>query len=160
MIWLLLLMLLVLGMAVVGLWAWLSYRATPPDVKLAGLRPERFTTKSQTLRVKLRVQNPGPLPLPIRAITYRVWLDAYEIASGEGALARWVPARGEAEIELLVNGDAKRLARAVPALALKPQPWPYRLTGTLTPLTPLQLNYDHHGKIDARGILKLAASLR
>lgn len=158
--WPLLLVLLMLALAAGGLWVWLVYRSAPPEVKLSGLRPERVTAAAQTLRIKLRVQNRAPLPLPIRAITYRVWLDAYEIANGEGALARWVPARSEAEIELLVSGNAKHLARALPALALKQQPWPYRLTGTLTPLPGLHINYDHRGKIDARGILKLAASLR
>jgi LEA14-like dessication related protein len=160
MIWFLLSLFLVLILAAAAAGAAIAYRSAPPDVTLAGLRPERFSTTGQTLGVKLRVQNPAPLPLPIRAITYRVWLDAYEIANGDGSLARWVPARGEATIELQVSGDAKRLARALPALALKRQPWSYRLAGTLTPLPPLRIGYDHCGTIDARGILKLAASLR
>jgi LEA14-like dessication related protein len=160
MIWLLVVLLTALALAAFAGWAVRVFRAAPPDVKLAGIRAERLRAAGQTLRVNLRIENRAPLPLPIRAITYRVWLDAYEIANGSGDLARWVPARGEALIELLVSADAKRLARAVPALALKQQPWPYRLTGTLTPVPPLKIGYDHRGKIDARGIIKLAASLR
>jgi len=160
MTWLLLLVMVALGLAALVAWAVRAYRSAPPDVKLAGIRAERVRAAGQTLRVILRIENRAPLPLPVRAITYRVWLDSHEIANGGGDLARWVPARGEALIELLVSGDAKRLARALPALAVKRQPWPYRLSGTLTPLPPLRIGYDHRGEIDARGIIKLAASLR
>ena len=158
MLWLLLTLLIAL--TVFAPVALLAYRSAPPVVKLAGLRPESLSTKAQRLLVKLRVHNPGPLPLPVRAMTYRIWLDAREIASGAGNLARWIPARGEEIIEVEVSADAKHLARTLPALALKRQPWPYRLAGTLTPVSGLHIGYDQRGEIDARGILRLAAALR
>jgi LEA14-like dessication related protein len=158
MLWLLLAMVLVLALAAAG--AVLTYRSAPPVVKLVGLRPQSLSTTTQQLQAKLRIENPAPLPLPVRALTYRVWLDTHEIASGEATFARWIPARAETFVEVSVSADARRLARALPALAMKRQPWPYRLAGTLTPAARLALGYDHHGEIDARGILKLAASLR
>lgn len=154
--WLSLLLVLIAGAAA----GWLAYRTKPPVVKLIGLRAEQLTPSAQRLQVKLRIQNPGPLPLPVQAMTYRVWLDAQEIASGAGSFARWIPARGEDTIEVAVSADLKRLALALPRLALKRQPWPYRLAGTLTPFARLDIGYDQRGTIDARGILKLAASLR
>lgn len=158
MFWLLLALPIALILLAVG--AWLAYRSAPPVVKLIGLRPAQLTAAEQRLQAKLRIQNPGPLPLPIRAMTYRVWLDSQEIASGAGSFVRWIPARGEDLIEVEVSGDIKRLVRAFPGLALKRQPWPYRLAGTLAPIPGLRIAYDHRGEIDARGILKLAASLR
>jgi len=158
MLWLLLALLIALILSAAG--ALLIYRSAPPVVKLIGLRPERLSATGQALQAKLRIQNPASLPLPIRAMTYHVWLGQQEIATGAGSFAHWVPARGEAVIEVKVSADVKRLAGAVPALALQRQPWPYRLAGTLTPITGLSIGYDHHGEIDARGILKLAASLR
>jgi LEA14-like dessication related protein len=155
-----LLLTLLLALIVLAASAWLAFRSSPPVVKLIGLRPERLTTTAQRLRVKLRVQNPGPLPLPVRAMTYRVWLDEREIATGAGDFSRWIPARGDEIIEVEVSANAKDLARALPALALKRQPWPYRLAGSLTPIPGLHIGYDQRGEIDAQGILKLAASLR
>ena len=158
MLWLLLALLTSLILLAVG--ALLAYRSAPPIVKLIGLRPEQLMAAEQRLQAKLRIQNPSPLPLPIRAMTYRVWLDTREIASGAGSFARWIPARGEDLIEVEVSGDIKRLARTLPGLAMKRQPWPYRLAGSLTPIPGLRIPYDHQGEIDARGILKLATSLR
>lgn len=132
----------------------------PPEVKLISIRPERLQMQQQTLRVGLRIRNPNRVPLPLRSMSYRLWLDEQEIASGSGRFQRWIPGRAAQTIEVLVTGDSRRLAKSLPRLALKPQPWPYRIAGRLSPLAPVQIGYDHRGQIDARGIIKLAASLR
>jgi LEA14-like dessication related protein len=135
-------------------------RLQPPDVKLTSVRPERLTAGEQCLRVGLRVQNPNPLPLPVLSMTYRLWLEEHPIASGEGDLRRRVPARGATDMEVLVSGNAHRLALTLPRLALTPQPWRYRLEGTVSPLPRVRLGYRHIGKIDLKGLVRLAASLR
>jgi len=145
---------------IAGLIAWSARRLAPPEVKLVSIRPERLEMRQQTLRAELRVRNHNPIPLPIRAMSYRLWLDEQEIASGSGRFRRWIPASSADIIEVLVSGDSRHLAKCLPRLALKRQPWPYRVAGTLTPIGPIQIGYDHRGLIDAAGILKLAASLR
>lgn len=134
--------------------------ARTPDVKLVSLRPGRLEAREQSLRVGLRIRNPNPMALPVRAMTYRLWLEEHEIASGASAFSRWIPARGEQTAEVLVTGSARHLARTLPSLALTRQPWRYRLAGTVTPLGTWRLRYEHEGEIDARGILELAKSLR
>jgi LEA14-like dessication related protein len=135
-------------------------RLEPPDVKLTSVRPGQLSAGEQRLHVGLRVQNPNPIPLPVLAMTYRLWLEEQPIASGDGMLHRRVPARGAADMEVMVSSDARHLARTLPKLALKPQPWRYRLEGSIAILPRLQLCYQHQGKIDLKGLLRLAASLR
>jgi LEA14-like dessication related protein len=135
-------------------------RLQPPDVKLTSVRPDQVTAGEQRLRVGLRVQNPNPVPLPMLAMTYRLWLEEQAIASGDGDLRRRVPARGEADMEVMVSGNARHLARTLPKLALTPQPWRYRLEGTIMVLPRLRVGYRHRGEIDLKGMLRLAASLR
>lgn len=138
----------------------LARRLQPPDVKLTSVRPDELTAGEQRLRVGLRVQNPNPMPLPMLAMTYRLWLEEQPIASGDGDLRRRVPARGEADMEVLVTGNASQLARTLPKLALTPQPWRYRLEGTIEVLPRLRVGYRQRGEIDLKGMLRLAASLR
>lgn len=159
MLWTLATVLLLIAL-IGGLVLWSARRLVPPEVKLVSIRPERLEMQQQTLRAELRVSNPNPIPLPIRAMSYRLWLDEQEIASGSGRFRRWIPAAGAETIEVLVSGDSRHLAKRLPRLALKRQPWPYRVAGTLTPIGLIQIGYDHRGQIDAAGILKLAASLR
>jgi len=156
-IWLLVLA----ALALIGAGAVLLLRRlVPPDVTLISLRPERLSAGEQTFRVGLRVDNPNPLPMPLFAMTYRLWIEERDIASGQSSFQRWIPARGEADIEVLVSGDARRLASTLPALALTRQPWDYRIEGTVSVLPRWRLPYRHVGKTDVKGILRLAASLR
>jgi len=140
--------------------SWGIRRLQAPDVKLISMRPERLTAGEQTLRVGLRLQNPNAIPLPVLAMTYRLWLEERHIAAGEAHLHRRVPARGSADMEVLVSGDARHMARTLPRLALTPQPWRYRLEGTVAVLPRLRLSYRHVGEIDVKGLMRLAASLR
>jgi LEA14-like dessication related protein len=151
---------LIVGLLVVAAIGRGIARGVAPEVKLKSIRPERLGAGEQSIRALLEIRNPNPIPLPVRTLTYRVWLGGQEIASGEGRFQRWIPANDMEFTEVLVIGDAARLARALPRLALTPQPWPYRLTGTLTPFGSLRIAYEHRGEIDAQGILSLAASLR
>jgi LEA14-like dessication related protein len=135
-------------------------RLQPPDVTLTSVRPDQLRAGEQRLRVGLRVQNPNPVPLPVLSMTYQLWLEDRPIASGDADLGRRVPARGEADMEVMVTGDAGHLARTLPKLALTPQPWRYRLEGTVAVLPTLRVGYRHVGEIDLKGMLRLAASLR
>jgi LEA14-like dessication related protein len=145
---------------ILGFVAWGVRRIKPPDVKLTSVRPERLAAGAQRLVVGLRVLNPNPLPLPVQSMTYELWLEDRSIASGQGKLHRRVPARGAADMQVLVTGDARHLARTLPKLALTPQPWHYRLEGKVAVLPRIWLPYRHEGRIDLAGMLRLAASLR
>lgn len=148
------LLLLIAGIALA------ARRLVPPDVKLTAVRPERLRAGEQRLQVGLRLLNPNPLPLPVLSLTYRLWLEDLPIAAGRGKLARPVPARGSADMEVLVSADARKLASTLPRLVLKPQPWRYRLEGTVAVLPRLNLPYRQEGRIDLAGMLRLAATLR
>jgi hypothetical protein len=159
-LWLLLgLLLPALGLTA-GAALWLVRTAQPPIVKLTAVTPDRLTRDSQTLRVSLRIHNANPWPLPLKAIRFRLALEGEAIAAGEGACRQRIPARGQAEMHLTITGDARLLARVLPWLAFKRQPWHYDIEGTLIlPLLP-PVPYRQAGEIDAKGLLRLAASLR
>ncbi len=132
----------------------------PPDVKLVSLSPERFRGRGQRLRIGLRVQNPNLLPLPVPSMTFQLWLEERFVASGEGELHQRVPARGSADLEVLVDSAARDLLRLLPTLARKRQPWHYRLEGAVALPAQLKLPYRHAGRIDLAGMLRLIRSLR
>lgn len=124
---------------------------------MTSLRPQQIGLEEQTLLVGLRIRNPNDRTLPINAMTYRLWLDGEEIAAGGGALERQIPAFGEEQVEVSVTANAARLAARLPLLALRRDPWPYRISGTVTVAGVVPIPYRHSGEIDPQRLLRAAA---
>lgn len=77
-----------------------------PRLSLVGVQLQEASFFEQRMRVRLRVQNPNDLVLPVRGLDVTFELDGEEFAQGTSARAFDVPALGEAEFDMLVTANA------------------------------------------------------
>lgn len=77
-----------------------------PKLSLVGLELTEATLFEQRLRVRLRVQNPNDITLPIKGIHVDFELGGEHFAQGVTARAFDVPAFGEAEFDMMVTANA------------------------------------------------------
>ena len=77
-----------------------------PHLSLVGLEMVDATLFEQRIRVRLRVQNPNDITLPVRGLNVNFELDGEEFARGVTSRAFDVPAFGEAEFDMMVTANA------------------------------------------------------
>lgn len=128
----------------------------PPEVSLRSITPQRLDAGRQTLLLGLHLTNPNDRTLPIRAMTYRLALEGTEVARGDGALERQLPAFGSAAAEVSVETDLARLLPLLPTLMLASRPLRYRIDGTATVANLIPLPFRHDGEVDAAAALRRA----
>jgi len=54
-----------------------------PTLSIADLRPAQFTRDAQVFTLKLKVDNPNGVALPIAGLNYALNLSGYDIAQGK-----------------------------------------------------------------------------
>jgi LEA14-like dessication related protein len=86
--------------------ATLGGKLETPRLSLVGIQLQDASFFEQRLRVRLRVQNPNDLVLPVRGIDVQFELDGEDFAPGVSERAFEVPAFGEAEFDMLVTANA------------------------------------------------------
>jgi LEA14-like dessication related protein len=77
-----------------------------PRLSLVGIKFQDMTFFEQRLLVRLRVQNPNDLELPVKGIDVNFQLAGEDFAEGVSARAFNVPAFGEAEFDMIVTANA------------------------------------------------------
>jgi LEA14-like dessication related protein len=77
-----------------------------PRLSLVGIQLQDASFFEQRLRVRLRVQNPNDLVLPVRGLDVNFQLEGEDFAQGVSERAFDVPAFGEAEFDMLVTANA------------------------------------------------------
>ena len=146
--WLVALAVVMLGL---GACATLSQRLEPPRVSLAGLELEEIGLFEQRYRLRLRIQNPNDVELPIAGMAFSLYLNDEEFASGLSDRQTTVPPFGEALIEARVTSSLtgvieqlQRLSRAEAA-----QTFSYRLAGHARLLhRATRYPFEYRGEID------------
>lgn len=144
------LVLLCLGLASC---ASLTARLEPPLVSLAGLELEELGVFEQRYRLRLRIQNPNDVELPIAGMDFRLYLNDEEFARGLSDQQAVVPAYGEALVEVRVTssitgviGQLQRFSRA------DTQAFSYRLAGHVKLLhRTMKYPFDYRGEVDLTG---------
>jgi hypothetical protein len=125
-----------------------------PEVALLGLQPKELGLARQSFLVTLRIRNPNDRTLPIKAMTYRLYLEGSELVNGSSELDRQIPAFGEETVQVEVNGSLFGLLSRLPALALKNDNLEWAVAGTVTILGGLlSLPYRYSGDIDPKALL-------
>lgn len=81
-------------------------RLETPRLSLVGMQMVEATLFEQRLQVRLRVQNPNDIALPVRGLSVDFELDGEEFAQGVTARAFEVPAFGEAEFDMMITANA------------------------------------------------------
>ena len=103
----------------------------------------------QQLRVRMRVQNPNDLELPIKGIDYKLTVDGTEFAHGVSAASFRVPALGEAEFDM--NVTANMAGTMLRLLNTRADQVEYRIAGTVS----LSSGWVHTVPFDERGTFVL-----
>lgn len=74
-----------------------------PSVRLVSLRALPGESFAPRFELGLRVLNPNPDPLKLRGMSYRVFLDDFEVVEGAASELPQVPAYGEADFKVLAS---------------------------------------------------------
>jgi len=111
----------------------LSSRLETPVVSFVGIKALEAKLFEQRLELRLRVRNPNDLDLPVRGLDIDVELAGEHFAHGVSAREFTVPARGEAEFDMLVTANAANaLIRLAGSDRKAREAVPYRLKGKLS----------------------------
>ena len=77
-----------------------------PEISFVGIRAIEADFFEQRLEVRMRVQNPNSIELPVNGLDVDVELADEPFAHGVSAREFVVPARGEAEFDMIVTANA------------------------------------------------------
>ncbi len=105
----------------------------PPRVSLRSVEVQELDFRRQTFLLSFDVTNPGPLPLPVKSVSYDVRLDGYRFASGHTPSAFTIPAASDTEFAISANLDLLSTAPALLTIVREAtrRDIPYELTGSL-----------------------------
>lgn len=113
--------------------AGLSTRLETPGVSFVGIKTLGADLFEQRLEVRLRVRNPNDIALPVRGLDIDVELAGEPFAHGVSAREFTVPARGEAEFDMIVTANAaSALLRIAGGDRKSREAIEYRLKGKLS----------------------------
>jgi len=104
-----------------------------PRVAFVGLKALEANLFEQKLEVRLRVQNPNSIELPVKGLNVDVELAGEHFAHGVSAREFTVPANGEAEFDMIVMANAATaLIRILSSDRKSRDAVEYRLKGKLS----------------------------
>ncbi len=120
-----------------------------PHVSLTDLRPLDASLFEQRFALKIRVQNPNPVALPVTGMSFRLDINDVELGRGVSDRMVTVPAYGEAVLELNLVSNFVRIINQIRALESgKGQNLRYRLAGGISVADRLgKLPFDYRGEI-------------
>jgi LEA14-like dessication related protein len=135
---------------VLGACAALTQKLEPPRVSLAGIEPEEFSLFEQRYLLRLRIQNPNEVELPIEGMAFRLYLNDEEFASGVSDRRVTVPAFGEQLVEARVTSSLAGVIEQLRRMSrTETQTFSYRLAGHVKLLhRATKYRFDYHGEID------------
>jgi LEA14-like dessication related protein len=121
------------ALAAVAGCAGLGTKLETPRVSVVGIRALEASLFEQRLQVRLRVQNPNALEIPVRGLDVNMEVAEEPFAEGSTAREFTVPARGEAEFDMFVTAHAATaLLRVAGASREERERIGYRLRGKLS----------------------------
>ncbi len=111
----------------------LGPRLEAPKLTVADVEIIKGDLFEQRFRARVKVQNPNDRELRVRGITYTIELGGAELGRGLSGSSFVVPARGEAEFDMLVTanlaGTLLKLAERARKEGSRPSELGYRLRG-------------------------------
>lgn len=113
----------------------------PPRLTLVSVGLVSGDVFSQQFRMRLHVDNPNNVELPIKSIEYTLTLQGYNFAEGQSEQTFLVPAHGETEFDTLLSTNF------VSSIV--------RVLGTLNDSKDNQVQYTFSGKIHlSKGLVR------
>lgn len=122
----------------------------PPRVSLVDLRIVNLTLFEQSYALKIRVQNPNPIDLPVTGMDFRFGVNDTELGRGVSNRAVTVPAYGEAVTEVKLISNLGHVLEQMRNLENNDtENLRYRLTGDVRIANRFgTLPFDYQGKIN------------
>lgn len=134
--------------------AGLGVKLETPRVDFVSLKALEASLFEQKLQVRLRVQNPNGIELPVKGLDVDVELAGEHFAHGVSAREFKVPARGEAEFDMMVTANAATaLFKILSGDSKDREAVPYRLKGKLS----TRLGLLHSVPFDETGTLPIGS---
>ena len=120
-----------------------------PHVSLIDLRLLSATLFEQRYALKIRVQNPNPVELPISGMDFRLDINDVELGRGVSDKSVTVPAYGEEVFEINLVSNFARIVNQIRAFESgQGQSLRYRLAGGISVENRIgKLPFDYHGEI-------------
>jgi len=126
-------LLAVLGLLALSACAGIGTKLETPEINFVGIRTVEASLFEQKLEVRLRVQNPNTIALPVNGLDVDVELAGEPFATGVTAREFVVPAHGEAEFDMIVTANAaSALLKIAGADRKSREEIGYRLRGRLS----------------------------
>lgn len=128
-----------------------TMRLEPPRLQVVEVGLLGASVLKQELRLRMRVQNPNDVELPVRGISYEVLLAGENFATGESERDFIVPALGETEfnVDVTANAAAALLRVLGDRSGRNPE---YRLVGRVHLARGLlrSIPFEHRGELALR----------
>jgi LEA14-like dessication related protein len=123
-----------------------------PHVTLTDLRMLDMTLFEQRYGLKIRVQNPNPVELPITGMNFRLDVNDSELGRGVSDQSVTVPAYGEVVVEIKLTSNLVRIFDQIRALESgKGQSLRYHLSGGMSLANRIsKLPFDYQGEFGQR----------
>jgi LEA14-like dessication related protein len=80
-----------------------STKLVTPNLELLGIQMMSTDMFAQKFRVRVKIENPNDLELPVRGLDYKIFLMGDSFADGVTSDRFVVPAKGEAEFDMIVT---------------------------------------------------------
>ncbi len=103
-----------------------------PEVAFVGLRAIEASVFEQKLEVRMKVRNPNSIELPVNGLDVEIELADEPFAHGVSARQFVVPARGEAEFDMIVTANAATAILKIAGSDRKAEEIGYKLKGKLS----------------------------
>jgi LEA14-like dessication related protein len=81
-------------------------RLRTPRLSIVSIEVRRANLLEQQLRVRMRVENPNDRSIPVRGLSYTLYLGGQEFATGVSDAGFVVPALGSADFNMDVTSNA------------------------------------------------------
>jgi LEA14-like dessication related protein len=94
---------LVLAAALAGCSTIGASKLESPDLSLLGMQVMSSDMFAQRFKLRVLVKNPNDVEIPVRGLEYKIILMGDSFADGESADRFVLPAKGEAEFDMLVT---------------------------------------------------------
>ena len=126
----------------------------PLSVTLADMVPVQMGLMEQEYAMKIRVQNPNNVDLPLAGLSYDIELNGKPFAKGVGKADATVPAFGDVVVEGKAISTLSGILNQLSSLRGRvPEKFSYRLIGKLTALDGRSIPFDQKGEVEMAGLL-------
>ncbi|HXW09056.1 MAG TPA: LEA type 2 family protein [Steroidobacteraceae bacterium] len=130
----------------------LAPKLETPQLSLLGIQMLSTDMFAQKFRVRVKVENPNDLELPVRGLDYKIILMGDSFADGQSSDRFVVPAKGEAEFDMVVTTNfVSSLGRLISRVGGgKLENLDYEIAGEvlLDKGFVKKIPFNHHGQVD------------